>query len=138
MADVTQRFPVGWSDGSTPSISKNPALTGTVAAKVEVTLVAGAITDQLLTVAFDKDTLKGVLISVEDNDLATVTIETNATDHAGGDIFIFPIGGGELYWTNRFPSEVAQPFSADVTKMYLTKSATADTPTVRVRALTGP
>lgn len=135
MADVTQRFPCGWSDGSTPSISKNPALTGTSAAKAEVTLVAGAITDQLIPVSFLASTLKGLLITVEDNELATVTLETNSS---GSPVqsFVFPIGGGELYWTNRSP--IANPITTSVTAIYATKSATADTPTIRIRAVNGP
>lgn len=134
---MDQNFGVSWSGGAAPAISLKPTLTGDTEIGSTFTLGAGTVTDQEMQFGFDKDNIKGILITVEDNDLATVTMETNASDHAGGQIFVFPIGGGELYFTNRAPTSGGSsmnPISTDVATTFWTKTG-ADTPTVKIRVL---
>jgi hypothetical protein len=132
-AGLTEVFGVIWSGGSAPSITKRPDLTANTSVVSEFTLAAGTVTDQEQDFGFDAADVEGVLITVEDNDLATVTMETNAVDATGGHTFTFPIGGGEMFWSSRFPAEVANPFgSTDVNTTYWTKSG-ADEPTVKIR-----
>jgi hypothetical protein len=129
---MDQTFSCGWSGGAAASVSARPTLTGDTAVQTEFTLAAGTVTDQQQQFGFDVADVEGLLIVVEDNDLATVTLETNATDATGGQTFTFPIGGGELYWTSRSPQ--ACPLTLDVTTTYWTKTG-ADEPTVYVRVL---
>lgn len=134
---ASQTFGVIWSDGSDDSFTLRTLITGTLAVKIDVTLGAGTVTDQLVDIGFDVTTMKGVAISVEDNAATTVIIHGN--DVGGGSpiwTLTFPAGGGKLFWSSDFPAEVLNPFKAlsttDVTSLYLTKTG-ADTPTVRIR-----
>jgi hypothetical protein len=129
---VDQKFGVRWSGGSAPTIAADATLTGDTAIESEFTLGAGTVTDQQQQFGFDKDNLKGILITVSDNPATTVVLETNATDAAGGQTITFPVGGGELFWTSRSP--LPNPITADVTTTYWTKTG-VDTPTVKVRIL---
>lgn len=132
----TQRFGVSWvdADSSARLASSGEDVTGDTELGFDVTLGAGTVTDQEQQVGLDVANLKGVLFVVTGNAGTTVVIETNdagTPDHT----LTFPAGGGELVWSSRFPSQVANPFgSTDVTTFFITKTG-SDTPRVRARFL---
>lgn len=134
---VTQQFGVYHAGGALPTISSRPDFTGTIFPGAVVTLGAGTVTDQEIQLGFDVTTLKGVIITVEDNDATTVVLETN---NSGAPIhtMTFPIGGGMVFWNEQFPAEILNPFkvldTTDVTTIFVTKSG-ADTPTIRIQIL---
>jgi hypothetical protein len=132
-----QTFGVKFNDGSNDSLTMNYLITGSIGPKVDVTLAAGTVTDQEIQLGFDVTTMKGVLVLVTGNDLASVVLETNS---AGSPVhtYTFLAGGGVIFWCNKFPAEVLNPFkvisATDVTTMFVTKSG-ADTPRIRIFVL---
>jgi hypothetical protein len=132
-----QTFGLIWSDGSDDSFTQRSTYSGNTSIKETVTLGAGTVTDQLVQIGFDVTTMKGVMIRVTDNPNTTVVLQTND----GGTpvhTMTFPAGGGLLFWTDDFPSEILNPFkvlsTTDVSAIYLSKTG-ADTPTVEIRVL---
>lgn len=132
-AGFTDVFGPYFSDGGEvigpPTLA--PSVTGTAKEKGDITIV-GAQTNQLAALSFPIANLKAILITISGNATATVVLKTNSTG-SPADTLTFPIGGGELLWTNRAPSAL-KPLTAAVTATYWTHTGT-ETVTVRVRAL---
>lgn len=131
-AGFTDVFGPYYSDGGEtigpPSL--RPELTGTARAMLSTTL-AGAVTNQQEDVAFTVAALKGILITVSGNATTTVVLKTNSSG-SPADTLTFPIGGGELFWTNRSPA--TNPITTAVTTTFWTHAG-SETVTVRIRAL---
>lgn len=134
---LSQNFGVSWSGGSTGSIAQTDTYTGSVGASLSFTLGAGTVTDQQYQIGFDVTAMIGIIVTVTGNDNTTVVLKTN---NSGSPIqtMTFPAGGGQLFWTDKFPAEIINPFkllsTTDVTTTYWTKSG-SDTPTVNIRIL---
>jgi hypothetical protein len=88
--------------------------------------IAGTTADQ----QFDLDFLYAKLKSCFLLSTIGLTIETNATDHAGGDIITL-VANIPFYWCNS--SGVTNPFTANVTTIYVTPGgSTAGTLDIRL------
>lgn len=131
---LDQVFSIGWTGGSAPVISSGITCTGDTSIETEFTLGTGTVTDQEQDFGFNVTAIKGIIITVTGNTTAIVTMETNDTTHASGQILTFPIGGGRYFWDSTFPTEVPCAITPAVTKTFWTKSA-AETPLVKVRVL---
>ena len=124
---------IRWTGGSAAAISDDVTYTGTAGGSLSVT-TTGAVTDEEHDIGFDKDTLKLIVITVRGNATQAFHIETNASDHTGGQELIVPAGGGVMFWSDQSP--LANPISDDVTKMFFTHSGT-ESVDVKVRVLSG-
>lgn len=120
-------FSIGWTGNADP-VSSRPTITHDTGIVQEFTL-AGSTTNQEMQIGFDVANLKGVIVTVTDNNGA-VTLKTNST--GSPDLtWVFASGGAEAYWTSRSP--MSNPFgSTDVTTTYWTNAGSA-TATVKVR-----
>lgn len=122
---VSHTFTFGHSGGSV-SLADSVSVTGGALAYDGSFTVAGSTTDQQVGVAVTMAACLGVYIKT-DQDL---TLETNATDHAGGDSFTLKAGIPFVWLKN---SGITCPFTADVTTMYFTNAgSTAATVYLRV------
>lgn len=123
-ATVTKRV-----TGIGAAAEKTADITGDSAVLLNFT-IATATTDQEQTVGFIATAVKLVHIQAD----GAVTLETNSGG-APAHTFTFPSGGGELYWDNRFPTQVANPFGATaVTSTFWTNNSGA-TVTVTMKIL---
>lgn len=115
---------------TTPSgpVSQAVRYTADAQDELEVTIGAG-LTDVLVNLAFTLAGLKSLYLL---SDVA-VTLETNATNHAGGDE-ISILANDPLDWRASSYVPIATFLTADVTKMYFT-NATTDAATVKIRVL---
>lgn len=134
MSLESQTFGIRWNDGSNDSVAIDDLITGSLSLKADVTLGAGTVTDQQIQTGFDVTTMKGVVIVVTGNPATTVVLETN---NGGSPVhtMTFAAGGGVVFWSEKFPAELLNPFkvlsTTDVTNIYATKSG-VDTPRVRI------
>lgn len=119
-----------YCDSGGTAISVREEVTGTARAQLETTL-AGAVTNQQEDVAFTVAAIKGILITVSGNATATVVLKTNSTGSPDNTL-TFPIGGGEMVWSNRSPATC--PITAAVTTTYWTHAG-SETVTIKLRAL---
>jgi hypothetical protein len=88
--------------------------------------VATGSTDTLINGAFTYAEVKGVYILSDQ----AITIETNATDHTGGDILTMTANVPKVYFTNFG----VNPFAFNVTKFYVT-NASGSTANITIRVL---
>ncbi len=99
------------------SISSANAFTGSGRASVDET-IALSQTDKL--VAFSLD-VSSVVAFYMVSDVAC-TVETNATDHAGGNIITLVAGIPYVWYTGKYDTFL---LTSDVTKLYITTGGTA-------------
>ncbi len=122
----------------TPSTSVNGA-----GVFLDYTVATGTVTNHEIDIVVNKTGLKGFLLLVRGNFVATVTILTNSTG-AADDTWVFAIDpnttnsiGGAVYQPSSPPSSgLADVLTASITKIYITSSG-AQTPLVQLRALYG-
>lgn len=120
MAGVTHTFEIRHSDGSSSKTARVEA-NGDMEANVSVA-VAHSTTNKEIDIPIDKDGLKGVFILAEGGALTVKTNSSSAPDDT-----ITLTDGVPLMWTNEFATNIPVPFTADVTKIYVTNgSSTAD------------
>lgn len=109
------------------AVTKKVSVTGDANEGLDVT-IAGLATDTLVNVAFTQAGLKSIYI-VTDQDLS---LETNATNHASGDIIALS-ANKPLQWYTGGPVPLTTWFNFDVTKFYFTNAgATAANVTIRI------
>jgi len=118
----------GWIDNDTPIELTISESAGQVI-KIDESW-ATATSDQEIAIAFLRAKLKMVRMS---SDYA-ITIETNATDHAGGDEFVLVANEPVIWWDGCL---LTNPFTQNVTKMYLT-NASGSTARFRLEAVIDP
>jgi len=110
-------------------VSKAVQLTGDAEDSFDLTIGAG-LTDVLANVAFVRANVKSLYILSDTN----VSLETNATDHSGGDIIALLANDPLEYRAGSYvPLSTFFP-TADVTKMYFT-NLTSGNATVKIRVL---
>lgn len=119
----TQSF--AHTGGSTP-LSDSVTLTGEIALEANISVAANA-TDQQEALAFSHTNLREIYIKSD----VTLSLETNATDHAGGQIFTIT-AGVPFIWN--YQSGITNPFTSAVTTTYWT-NATNGAANLYVRAL---
>lgn len=122
---VSHTLSFAQTGGSTP-LAGSVTVTGELATEANIS-VAGSTTDQQENIAFAYATLQEVYISSD----VTVTLETNATNHAGGDIVTVTAGKPVVWYTG---CGLANPFTANVTTTYWT-NATGGAATIYMRTL---
>ncbi len=122
---VSHTFSYAHTGGSTP-LSDSVTISGEIAHEGSIS-VPGSTTDQQEAIAFSHTNLRGIYIKSD----VTVSLETNATDHSGGQIFTIT-AGVPFEWN--YQSGISNPFSSAVTTCYFT-NATEDDASVFVRVL---
>lgn len=122
---VSHTFSFGHSGGSV-SLSDQATASGEIAIEANIALAA-TTTDQQEAIAFAYASLQGIYIK---SDVA-VTLETNATNHASGDI-IQIAAGVPFVWIAG--AGITNPFAFNVTTTYWT-NATGGAATIYVRIL---
>jgi hypothetical protein len=122
---VSHTFSFAHTGGSTP-LADTVTVTGEIAHEGSIS-IPGGTTDQQEAIAFSHTNLRSIYIKSD----VTLTLETNATDHTGGQIFTIT-AGVPFVWN--YQSGVTNPFTAAVTTCYFT-NATDDDASVFVRVL---
>lgn len=122
---VSHTFSFAHTGGSTP-LADGVTITGEIAHEGSIALPANT-TDQQEAIAFSHTNLRGIYIKSD----VTISLETNATDHTGGQIFTIT-AGVPFEWN--YQSGVTNPFTAAVTTCYFT-NATAGAASVFIRVL---
>lgn len=116
-----------YTDGSATAVGGTVTQTADAIIDRIIPLTAGQV-DQEVDIDFVYTRLKEFFaISTQD-----ATIETNATDHASGDIITLK-AGVPFWWSST--SGVANPFAFSVTKMYLTNSSSTAVAQVNINCL---
>lgn len=111
--------------GASAPISDSVTLTGELATEANISVAVG--TDQQENIAFAYATLQLVYIKSD----VTVSLETNATNHAGGDILTITADKPLIWYAG---CGLANPFTANVTTTYWT-NAGSDAANVYIRTL---
>ncbi len=122
---ISHTFSFAHTGGSAP-LADAVVVTGELATESNIAL-AGSTTDQQEVIAFNHTNLRGIYIKSD----VTVTMETNAADHTGGDI-VTVTAGVPFVWT--YQSGLANPFAHAVTTTYWT-NATDGAATIYMRTL---
>ncbi len=95
-----------------------PTYTGTGYALIDGETVATASTDTLINISFPYASVKSFFLM----STAAITVETNATDHAGGDTITL-VANVPYIWTT--DSYNTFKITANVTKFYITNASGA-------------
>ena len=133
----TRTYQVTERGGSTPgSLTMSVSAEG---ADVREVSVPPATTNKEIDLDFPYASLKGLLMSatgVADN--TTITVKTNSTG-APGDTITFKTPGGVFYATDANGAAIGtNPFSADVTRLYVSNPDTTNTAAFRASLLFDP
>lgn len=121
-AQLTQSLQLGSS-----LVSDAPSYTGSAYQYLEETIVT-ATTDGEIVFTCDVSAIKAIIILSDQN----ITFETNAADHAGGNILSL-LANVPYVWT--YDSYFTNLLTADITKLYIT-NASGSTATLKILVLT--
>jgi len=121
---ITHTIQTTWENG-TSAVSTRKQVTSDSEINVDV-VIASATTNGQIVCAIDISELKSIVL----NSTKDVTVKTN--DGSTPDDTFTLKANNPLVWNNESPT--ANPFSADITDLYVTNASGADA-TVQVRAL---
>jgi hypothetical protein len=121
---ITHTIGTTWENG-TAGVSTRKQITSDSEINVDV-VIASATTNGQIVCAIDISELKSIVL----NSTKDVTVKTN--DGSSPDDTFTLKANNPLVWNSESPT--ANPFSADITDLYVTNASGADA-TVQVRAL---
>jgi hypothetical protein len=119
---------VTWTiQGGSNVVTSSETYSGTARSSLEETITTGS-TDTLITFAIDVSEIASIII-VSDQ---AIKLETNATDHAGGNEIDLKADVPYVWTTDSYDACL---LTADVTKLYIT-NASGSTATLKIEVLT--
>ncbi len=104
--------------GRTIGAASSSSYTGTGVAMIDGETVATAQTDTLINIAIDVSAVKSFVFVSS----AAITLETNATDHTGGNIIAIKANVPYIWNTDSYDAFL---LTLDVTKFYITNASGA-------------
>ena len=124
----TVKFTAKYQDG-TDVVEQTKELTADSKNRLDLQ-IADSTTDQEVAFTCDFSQLEGILITSD----KAITIETNASDHAGGQEIAIAAGVPFLWLKS---SGITCPITADVTKLFIT-NASGTAANVKIAKLEDP